>query len=192
VDACTRGCGGYTAIGLGTLFSMTQRMPVVRQLQWLGLITQLVAITLVAFVVRVAFPSPGIPVDIFIAALVYLIFCRIMRARFARDHKSGMRAYHALKFYEAIAHFDASYRFFSRHRWLDTWRSLMFGVASPNSYRVLALCNMAYCYSQAGDGQQSIKLYEQALHEEPECVLARASLNMLHSTSRASNATLIP
>jgi hypothetical protein len=168
---------------------MSQRMPVLRQLQWTGLIPQFVAIAVLAVIVRVAFPNLGVPVDIFIGALGYLIFCRVMRARFVRDHKSGMRAYHAQKFQGAISHFEASYRFFSTHRWLDTWRSLLFGVASPNPYRVIALCNMAYCYSQIGEGQRAIKLYEQALHEEPDCTLAKASLNMLHSVSPTSNAT---
>src|SRR4051812_11638021 len=117
---------------------MSQRMPVLRQLQWVGLIPQFVAIAVLAITVRVAFPNLEVPVDIFIGALLYLIFCRVMRARFARDHKSGMRAYHAQKFQDAISHFEASYRFFSTHRWLDTWRSLLFGVASPNPYRVIA------------------------------------------------------
>ena len=164
-------------------------MPVLRQLQWMGLIPQFVAITVFAVIVHVVLPNQGIPVDIFIAALVYLVFCRVMRARFARDHKSGMRAYHAQEFREAISHFEASYRFFSTHRWLDTWRSLLFGVASPNPYRVIALCNTAFCYTQIGDGQQAIKLYEQVLHEEPDCALAKVSLKMLHSVSPISDAT---
>lgn len=109
-----------------------------------------------------------------IAALVYLIFCRIMRAKLTRDHSSGLRAYRAQKFQEAISYFKASYQFFSRHRHLDAWRSLLFGVASANPYRVIALCNMAYCYSQAGEGQQAMKLYQQPLQEEPGC--ARKSL----------------
>jgi hypothetical protein len=171
------------------LFSMTQRMPVVRQLQWMGLIPQFVAIAMLAVVVHVAFPNLRVPFYIFIAALIYLVFCRFMRARFVRDHKNGMRAYHAQKFREAISHYEASYRFFSAHRRLDKWRSLFFGVVGPNPYRVVALCNMAYCHAQDGDGRKAIELYEEALREEPDCALAKASLKMLHSVSNISNAT---
>jgi tetratricopeptide (TPR) repeat protein len=163
-------------------------MPVVRQLNWMGLIPQFVAIGIFAVIAHAAFPDLDVPFDIFIAALAYFIFCRVMRAKFVRDHRSGMRAYQAQRFQEAISHFEASYQFFATHRQLDTWRSLLFGVASPNTYRVIALCNMAYCYSQAGDGQRAIKFYEQALHEEPGCALARASLNMLRSVSPTSDA----
>jgi len=164
---------------------MTQQMPVVRQLQWVGLVPQFVAMAVLGAIACVIVPRSDIPFGILIAMLVYLVFCRSMRAIFARDHKNGMRAYRAQKFQEAISHFEASYRFFSTHRRLDAWRSLLFGVASPNPYRVIALCNMAYCYSQAGDGQQAIKLYEQALQEKPDCVLAKASLNMLRSVLSA-------
>lgn len=160
-------------------------MPVVRQLLWIGLITQFIAIAVLAGIAYVAFPVLGIPFDIFIAALAYLIFCGIMRATLTRDHRSGMRAYRAQKLQDAISYFEASYDFFSKRRRLDTWRALLFGVASPNPYRVIALCNTAYCYAQAGNGQRAIKLYEQALHEEPGCALAKAGFR----PQQATNAT---
>ncbi|MGH7979942.1 MAG: hypothetical protein ACREE6_11255, partial [Limisphaerales bacterium] len=153
---------------------MNQRMPVVRQLEWIGLIPQCAAIAVLAAIAHVVLPDLDIPLDILIGALVYHIFCRVMRAKFVRDHRNGMRAYQARKFQDAISHFERSYQFFSAHRRLDTWRSLLFGVASANPYRVIALCNMAYCYTQAGDGHHAIKLYEQALHEKPDCELAKA------------------
>lgn len=166
---------------------MTQRLPVVRQLQWSGLIPQFLAIAVLAVITHLIVPSAHIAADIFIAALAYLIFCRVMRAWLVRDHREGMRAYHSQRFQDAISHFEASYRFFSFHRSLDAWRSLLFGVASPNPYRVIALCNMAYCLSQAGDGQRAITLYEKAIQENPDCTLAKASLNMLRSASSISD-----
>lgn len=168
---------------------MTQPMPVVRQLQWEGLVSQFFAVAVLTVIAHLIVPAAGIPEDVFIAGLTYLIFCRVMRARFVRDHREGMKAYHSQRFEDAISHFDASYRFFSAHRNLDSWRSLLFGVASSNPYRVIALCNMAYCWSQAGNGQRAIELYEQALQEKPDCTLAKASLNMLRSTSSTPDAT---
>jgi tetratricopeptide (TPR) repeat protein len=168
---------------------MSQRMPVVRQEHWRGVTSQLIVIAALVLVVYMVFPKLGIIREFLIATLVYFIFCRIMRTIFTRDHKSGMRAYHARKFQDAISHFESSYRFFSTHRHLDRWRSALFGVLSQNPYRVMALCNSAYCYSQIGDGQRAITLYEQALQEEPDCALAKGSLNMLRSVSTAPNST---
>lgn len=167
-------------------------MPVVLQLIWIGLVPQFAAIVVLAIVIHFIFLKLTIPVDVFVAALVYLVFCRAMRLRFVREHRKGMRAYHSRRFQDAISHFEASYRFFSVHRRLDTWRSLLFGVASPNSYRVIALCNMAYCWSQVGDGQRAVALYEQALQEAPGCMLASASLNMLRSASSIPNTARNP
>jgi tetratricopeptide (TPR) repeat protein len=168
---------------------MSQRMPVVRQLHWKGLTPQFIVLAALVLVLYVVFPKLGIIRDFLIAALAYFIFCRIMRGIFTRDHRSGMRAYHARKFQDAISHFESSYRFFSTHRQLDRRRSVLFGVSSQNPYRVMALCNTAYCYSQIGDGQRAITLYEQALHEEPDCALAKGALNMLRSVSTTPTTT---
>jgi tetratricopeptide (TPR) repeat protein len=94
-----------------------------------------------------------------------------------------MKAYQAENFQDVISHFKANYEFFSAHPWLDKLRWLIFGVSSPNPYRIIALCNMAYCYTQIGDGRRAIELYERALDEMPDCKLARASLKMLRSVS---------
>jgi tetratricopeptide (TPR) repeat protein len=168
---------------------MSQQRPVVRQLQWSQLIPQIFAISVLAFFGRLLFPSVRIFSVLVGAALVYLVFCRISRALFLRDHQAGIADYQAGRFAEAIKHFEASRAFFSQHPRVDSFRSLLFGVAGPNPFRIVALCNMAYCYSQLGDGAGAISLYEQALAESPDCALARASLNMLRSTSPLPDAT---
>ena len=64
---------------------------------------------------------------------------------------------------------------------VDALRGLLLGVGSRNSYRIIALGNMAYCHGQLGDGGRAIELYEQVLREVPDHVLAEASLNMLRA-----------
>ena len=162
-------------------------MPVVRQVHWISLIPQLVAIAGLALLTYAIFPRVGFIRASFIAALGYLIFCRVMRSVLTRDHILGMRAYQAQHFDDAILHFDNSYRFFSAHRKLDAWRSLLFGVASRNSYRIIALCNKAYCYGQTAHGPEAMMLYEQVLNEDPKCMLAQTSLTMLRAGSAGTN-----
>jgi tetratricopeptide (TPR) repeat protein len=168
---------------------MPQQMPVVRQLAWGQLIPQALAIGVLALLAHAAFPSARISSAILGAALVYLVFCRISRAVFLRDHQLGIGDYRAGRFADALKHFEASRAFFVQHPRLDSFRSLLFGVAGPNPFRIVALCNMAYCHSQLGEGDRAISLYEQALSESPDCALARASLNMLRSTSLSPDAT---
>src|SRR5438552_17429496 len=158
---------------------MQQKMPVVRQVHWVQLIPQAVAIGAVALLIQVFLPRLGFFRASFIAALAYLVFCRVMRSWLTRDHILGMKAYQAQHFDEAILHFDNSYRFFSAHRKVDAWRSMLFGVASWNPYRTIALLNKAYCCGQTQRGQEAIELYERVLNEGPDWKSAEASLARL-------------
>jgi tetratricopeptide (TPR) repeat protein len=161
--------------------AMRQPMPVVRQLQGSALIPQIVALAALTLAAYACFPSLSLFQDTVVAALAYLIFCRTTRTLLTRAHIRGIKAYRAQRFEDAITHFQASYEFFSSHRKLDAWRSLLLGVASPNPYRIIALCNMAYCYTQVNDGAKAIALYEQALQESPGCMLACVNLRALRS-----------
>lgn len=162
---------------------MSQPMPVVRQLHWISLVPQAVMVATFTFIIHFSAPRSRWMHAVFFAALAYLILCRVLRAVFTRDHIAGMAAYRAQRFDDAIVHFGASYEFFSTHRWLDSCRAWLFGVASANPYRIIALCNMAFCYGQIGQGFRAIELFEKALAQAPDCTLARTSLNMLRSTS---------
>ena len=168
---------------------MPQQMPVVRSLAWTQLVPQVAAIGVLAVLGHILFRHARISSVVFGAAAAYLVLCRLSRAAFLRDHYSGIAAYRAERFADAIKHFEASRAFFLQHPRVDSFRSLLFGVAAPNPFRIVALCNMAYCYSQLGDGARAVSLYEQALSEFPDCALARASLNMLRSTSPLPDAT---
>ncbi len=53
---------------------------------------------------------------------------------------------------------------------------------SAMSYREMALCNIAFCYSQIGKGEQALKYYQQAISEFPDCGLAEAAIRMIEST----------
>src|SRR5258708_17608314 len=171
---------------------MPQPMPVVRQLAWIQLIPQAIATAVLALMFHLLFSEARLSTALFDAAITYLIICRMSRAVVLPEHYAGMSAYRAGHFAEAINHFEASYAFFSRHPRMDSWRSLLFGVAGHNRFRVVALCNMAFCYSQLGEGSRAMTLYEQALAASPNCTLARAGLNMLRSTSTPSDATKAP
>lgn len=168
---------------------MSQRMPTVRQMNWIGIIPQILAIGLFTFIAHSTIPELAWDHSLFYSAFAYFLLCRLMRGFFARDYIAGLKAYRAQQFETAIDHFKASHDFFTAHRGLDSWRSLLFGASSPNPYRIMSLSSAAYCYSQIGEGHKAIELHEQILREAPDCTLARVSLNMLQSTSDKSDAT---
>jgi Tfp pilus assembly protein PilF len=50
----------------------------------------------------------------------------------------------------------------------------------------MGLCNIAFCYSQTGNGLKAKEVYTQTLQEYPENGLANAGLNMLTSLEKST------
>ena len=121
--------------------------------------------------------------------VVYLVGCRVLRHLLVRDHTRGIRAYREGRFRDAIAHFDASHRFYSAHPRLDASRSIVFGVASRHSYGIIALGNMAYCHGQLGEVAEAAELYERVLKDTPDHTGATASVNRLRTATAPADET---
>lgn len=102
----------------------------------------------------------------------------------ARAHRHGIHLSHQHRFAEAIVEYEASYDFFSRHRWLDDYRSIFMMTPGAMSYREMALVNIAFAYSQLGDGTKAIEYYRRALDEFPDNQIALAALKMMESVSQ--------
>jgi tetratricopeptide (TPR) repeat protein len=170
---------------------MAQPLPVIRDIYLPGLLPQFAAIATLAFAARLIFPNATISAAALAGMATYLVASQSLRRILTREHRRGMAAYRAGDFQKAISHFEINLRYFSSHPKLDAWRSLIFAVASRNSYRVMAIGNIAYCSAHLGDGAKAIELYEQVLREVPDHAVAKASLKMLRyapAISRTSSA----
>ena len=84
-------------------------------------------------------------------------------------------------FKEAISDFMKSYEFFDKNNWIDKYRFLTLLSSSKMSYKEMALNNIAFCFSQIGNGVKAKEFYEKTLKEFPESGLAKAGLNMMNS-----------
>lgn len=91
-------------------------------------------------------------------------------------------------FAEAIREFEASYAFLSRYRWLDDYRCVFLMSPAAMTYREMALINIAFSYSQLGDGAKTVEYYRRTLNEFPENQMARAALSMIESVTRSDTA----
>jgi hypothetical protein len=161
---------------------MAQSLPTVRQIYVPALVPQAVAIAAVA--VAIHFFVGNVPWlrAIVIAALAYWVMCRIVRAVVLRHHRAAIVAYQASKFDEALAHNKASFDFFDAHPLLDRYRSLVLGVASPNTFRTIALTNSAYCHAMRGDRAEAAAIFTRVLKETPDCANAAFGLKMLEGS----------
>jgi tetratricopeptide (TPR) repeat protein len=156
---------------------MASNIPIVRQIGWLSVIPQFLVMGILIFIYHLI----GSEMPMFWGALTYLLFSFGLRSIVPIKHRRGIKLTKQYKFAEAIPYFQQSADFFSRHNWVDKYRYLILLNSSKLSHREMAFCNIAFCYSQIGDGQKAKEYYQQTLKEYPENGMAIAGLNMLNS-----------
>ena len=159
---------------------MSTEPPIIRPIAWPAILFHIGLIAGVAALIAEAF-HVGFALAFVFTAIGHTIVFRVVRRVLSGDHRHGITLFRAKKFAEAAPYFEASYRAFSLHPWLDRFRWLILGSGSSMSYREMALCNAAFCYAQVGDGARAKGLYEQVLREFPENSIATASLNLIRS-----------
>jgi tetratricopeptide (TPR) repeat protein len=158
---------------------MASGIPIVRQLSWLTVLPQVVALfgaMAVAFLLNASNPA-------LYGAAAYLAYSIGSRIVITRSHRAGVRLTKQQRFAEAIPKFQQSLAFFESQPWIDRFRSIVLMSPSAASYREMALANIAFCYGQLGDGEQSRAYYRDCLDRFPESGLATAALRMLDSVS---------
>lgn len=160
---------------------MSARMPVVRQTSWPATIPQVAAIVIATsigwFLTR---SSEGV----IWGTLVYLVYSFGSRSVLLRAHRRGMHHLRLQQYTEAIRAFESSYSFFSRSPWIDRYRSITMMSPSAISYREMALVNIAFSYSQLGQGISAKESYQRALDEFPNSAWAKAALRLIESVER--------
>lgn len=158
---------------------MSANVPVVRPISWPAvLILTLLSIIFIS-VFALIFDSDGI----MIGAIVFAALSIVLQAVIARSHKKGMRAIKRNDFEAGIGYFQDSADFFTRNSWIDKYRAITMLSASKMSYREMALCNIAFCYSQTMQAEKAKALYEQILQEFPDNGIAYYSLNSINTFS---------
>ena len=159
---------------------MASSAPIVRQIAWISVVPQLVFMALLMAAAYLA----GFEPFIVVGAAAYLVLSLGLRRLIPRDHRAGIALFRRERFAEALPHFQRSYEFFTRHRWLDDWRFITLLSSSRISYREMALLNVAYCYGQTGDGERSREYYQRVAQEFPGSRIAEASLRMFEAAKR--------
>lgn len=158
------------------------RVPVVRQISWSAL---LVYVLVVGGVVAASGWLSG-STKVMQATLLAMVCCSLGgRMWLTREHRRAMRLVKQQQWAAAIPHFEASYVFFTRKVWVDRYRAITMGSQSAIGYREMALVNIAFCYSQSGEGLRAKQAFQRALAEFPESGLASTALRMIEATEQA-------
>jgi tetratricopeptide (TPR) repeat protein len=156
---------------------MSSKMPMIKQIGWASIIPHLLLLGIIIFIYYI------IRVDEYLlfGFFTYLLISIIVRNLIAKYHRKGIQNMQKRNFIDAINCFERSYEFFNHHNWLDKYRYIFLLSSSKISYKEMALCNIAFCYGQIGNGEKSECYYKLTLKEFPDSLLAKSSLNMINS-----------
>lgn len=164
---------------------MSSKVPVVKQIAWMSIIPQLIILFIIILIfVQLQVPNPPI-----IGAIVYWTCSLGLRYFVPKSHREGMKFTKQQEYEKAIDSFKNSYEFFTKYRWVDNNRYLTLLSSSRMCYREMALCNIAFCYSQIGKGTKAIEYYSLVLEEFPENGLAISGLAILNSMKEQTEIT---
>lgn len=159
---------------------MSSKVPVFKQTALISIIPQLSV--LAGLILLFYFLKTE---DYFIyGAVSYIFISFCLRNILARHHRAGIRLVKQKNFKTAIHAFQNSVDFFTRNSWIDKFRYLTILSSSAMCYREMGLCNIAYCYSQIGDGEKAREYYEKTLADYPKNELAISAINMMNSVEK--------
>ena len=162
---------------------MASNVPVVKQVAWISLLPQMVVLGVIGGICYLC----GLLNPVFPAAGIYWLLSLGLRYGVAKDHRKGMQLVKKHEYAGAIQFFEASYRFFTDNSWIDKYRYITLLSSSAMDYREMALCNIAFCYSQIGEGPKARAYYQQVLKTYPDNGLAQTALRMMESVEKPAS-----
>ena len=160
---------------------MASETPTIRQTAWVSVIPQFLFMGLLLLV----FHQISSENAVLYGAVTYLSISYILRNFIPKSHRKGLSLYNENRFLEGIDSFQKSYDFFCQHNYFDKYRYLLLLSSSKMGYKEMALNNIAFGYSQIGDGKKAKEYYERLLVEFPKNGIAKVALKMIDSFEKS-------
>jgi hypothetical protein len=154
---------------------MKQEIPVAKSINYLALVLQSIFLILLYFI----FVESGSDEPLLWSAMIYLVLAYSLRYFVPVDHRKGIRELKEGHYEAALDSFTKSFVFFSKHKWVDTFRAFTIFSASKQSYREMAMLNKAFTLNCLDKNEEAKKCYEDCLKEYPDNLMAYEALKMM-------------
>ena len=155
-----------------------KNIPVIRSIAWeSALFRVLILFVFMDVAAYLGKPSRLAP---FIGVVLFVLLEAITKYAVERPNRRGMALVVKGQFEQAVPHFEAACKFYTRHAWIDRFRYLLI-ISARMSFREMALVNLAVCHAQIGNGTKSKQYYQQALAEFPKSALAQMALKAIQA-----------
>jgi len=158
---------------------MASKVPIIKQIAWISIIPQILFIGILILI----YSKLGLELleAIFCSSLTYLVISFCLQNLLTKNFRQGIKLIKQQDFSNAIPFFEKSVNFFTKNRWVDKYRFITLLSSSKMSYKEMGLCNIAFCYSQTGNGTKAKEYYERILDEFPNSVIASTALKFINS-----------
>ena len=156
---------------------MSSGKPIIRQIAWISFIPNFILIALLYCLFCCITPPET---TVYSVPLCYFLIVILLR-NIPRAHRRAIKLFKAEQYAQAITEFQNSYDFFMERQWLDKYRYLLLLSSSRISYTEMALLNIAFCYTQIGEGALARVYFEKTLSQFPGSEMARSALRLIQS-----------
>ncbi|MEM7184611.1 MAG: tetratricopeptide repeat protein [Spirochaetota bacterium] len=164
---------------------MSSSTPTIRQVNYLAVIPQIAILCIFILLYKIL----GFAFYLGMGSINYLLLSYLLRFLVPIEHNKGIVLIQKQNFPDAILHFEKSFAFFQEKPWLDKYRWLAMLSSSKISYAEIALVNIAFCYTQMGEGNKGEQYYQKTLQLFPESQIAQSGLRMLQSVQKPTETT---
>ena len=154
---------------------MKQEIPVAKSINYIALVLQSIFLILLYFI----FVESGSDEPLLWSAMIYLVLAYGLRYFVPVDHRKGIRELKEGHYEAALNSFTKSFEFFSKHKWVDTFRAFTVFTTSKQSYREMAIVYKAFTLVCLERKEEAKEYYEDCLKEYPDNSMAYEVLKMM-------------
>jgi tetratricopeptide (TPR) repeat protein len=152
-----------------------------KNVDWVRLIPQVVAIVLAAGLFYVLHVFPEWPANLIGGWLLVVVYQYLVRFTVTAQHTRGQQLMKMQNFKAASHAFQRSLEFFEKYPDLDKWRSIILLSTAKYGYKEMALMNLGFAYGRLNEPKKAEQYYRKALEINPDNVNAKTGLNLLNA-----------
>ncbi len=155
--------------------------PLINYVSWKSVVPPLLAAAVLILLAHYVLPLRDLAEAFAVGGGIFVVYTFGSRFFIASDNRRGLKAMARQDFDAALEHFGQSYAYFSKHSWLDRYRSITLMSSSLWSYREIALMNILTVHVRKKDFAAATRACRRVLEEFPDNQIAQSTYEMLTS-----------
>lgn len=153
--------------------------PLINYISWKSILPPLLVAAALILLANFLLPVRELAEAFVVGGGVFVAYTFGSRHFIASANRRGLKAVARGEYDSAVEHFKESHAFFSKHEWLDRYRSVTLMSPSLWSYREVALMNILTAYVRKKDFAAATEACRRVLEDFPDNQIAQSTYDML-------------